>query len=142
MAQDASTTVGRKKATKKKVVKKTSKKTSTKKAAIGKKASKPAKATLKAAKSTKSVEKNTSTGVKNNSKGQVSTKKKAVKKKAAVRKSRSNGHDYVISADRREELIEKAAFLISTRRYSGFDDQQRDWLQAEVVIDMIFTVDG
>lgn len=72
----------------------------------------------------------------------LSAKKNIRTKKVPAKKSKSNGQNYCISADRRQELIEKAAFLISTKRHSGYDDQHKDWLQAEVVIDMIFSVDA
>ena len=77
--------------------------------------------------------------------------RKAVKKTASVKKKtapitapaellEASVRTLSISLDQRQEYIAKAAFLISTKRHSVCSEQDRDWLQAEAVINMIFPV--
>jgi hypothetical protein len=122
------------------VKKKTAKKTPSKKTTAAKKAGSPLKDATAVPRARKSAKTVALTKVKKPAKKTATAKKKAPAKKRSATKLKPSTPGLTISADHRQELIAKAAFLISTKRHCGFDDQHRDWLQAETVIDMIFSV--
>lgn len=122
------------------VKKKVAKKTPGKKTTAAKKAKSPLKETAAVSRARKSAKTVAPTKVRKPAKKTATAKKKAPAKKRSVNKVKPSTPGLTISADHRQELITKAAFLISTKRHCGHDDQHRDWLQAETVIDMIFSV--
>jgi hypothetical protein len=97
-----------------------------------------------ASKDTSATKKAASTGTKKSAaakKGKTAstTKAKAKGENPSWHSAGGNGSKPSITVDERQRLIGEAAYVISLKRDPNSGDPAVDWIQAEAVIDMIFT---
>ena len=97
-----------------------------------------------ASKATSATKKAASTGTKKSAaskkaKTVSATKAKAKGENPTWHSAGGNGSKPSITLDERQRLIGEAAYVISLKRDPNSGDPAVDWIQAEAVIDMIFT---